>query len=286
MNRSTGAAIAREMLAILESGRYRPPGGGEVDLSGDLARAVSRTRLYGPGDLPGDPSPPEGVDRPGTAVEVTGETTLEAARRLAESFGVEPLCLNFASARNPGGGFLNGARAQEESLARSSGLYACIAPVEGFYRPHRAGRSLLYSDRLIVSPGVPVFRDDGGTLLDRPHHVGFLTAAAANAGAMARNQPDELPRSPAVMRRRIALVCWAAHREGYDHLVLGAWGCGAFRNDPTLIARLFAEQLGPGGPWSGVFRRIVFAVYDPGRERPCFTAFERAIGGQSPEPLP
>jgi uncharacterized protein (TIGR02452 family) len=103
-------AIAEDTVRIVECGRYRAPGGGEVELAREIAAAVARTRLYLPGDRVAAATPIEG--RP--AVEVTGETTLAAARRL----GGDVACLVFASARNPGGGFLTGAQAQEEGLAR------------------------------------------------------------------------------------------------------------------------------------------------------------------------
>jgi uncharacterized protein (TIGR02452 family) len=94
-----------------------------------------------------------------------------AARR-----GLRPVALNFASATSPGGGFLSGARAQEECLARCSGLYACLAdnPMYGF---HRARRDALYSDYAVYSPDVPVFRseDPAGTLLDEPWLCSFIT---------------------------------------------------------------------------------------------------------------
>jgi uncharacterized protein (TIGR02452 family) len=90
--------------------------------------------------------------------EVTGESSLEAARRLTGPVAV----LNFASARNPGGGFLNGAQAQEEALCRASALYTCLLQARGFYDHHRAHRDPFYTDRVIHSPAVPVFRDDKG----------------------------------------------------------------------------------------------------------------------------
>ena len=137
--------------------RYRPPGGGEVELAREIAAAVARTMLYLPGDPVAAATPIEG--RP--TVEVTAETTLAAARRL----GGDAACLVFASARNPGGGFLTGAQAQEESLARASALHSCRQAAPQFYAVHRQQPDLRYSDRVIYSPSVPVFRDDDGTSL-------------------------------------------------------------------------------------------------------------------------
>jgi uncharacterized protein (TIGR02452 family) len=82
-----------------------------------------------------------------TNVEITNETTLSAATRLIQQ-GLKTVVLNFASATSPGGGFLNGARAQEEYLARSSCLYQCIRH-NPMYEYHRTQNDPLYSDYMI-----------------------------------------------------------------------------------------------------------------------------------------
>lgn len=145
-------------------------------------------------------------------------------------------CLNFASAKNPGGGFLGGSQAPEASLARSSGLYACISPMEGYDAANRSCGTPLYTDHMTYSPGVPVFRDDAGRLLDEPYLVSFITAPAVNAGAVSKNRPAEVPQILPVMRRRAEYTLKVALDNGEKHLVLGAWGCGVFRNDPAGVA--------------------------------------------------
>lgn len=130
--------IAAETMTIIDSGGYRGAAGTAVDLADDIARAVAGTRLYLPGDaLPmppgrGTPAPP--------VIEVTSETTLAAARRLCtETTGTTDVaCLVFASAKNPGGGFLSGAQAQEEAIARASALYACQTAGGGRFRLRRS----------------------------------------------------------------------------------------------------------------------------------------------------
>ncbi len=241
--------IARSTVAIAEAGEYRNGAGQQVHIGKAVAAAVAGTRHY----LPDDDLPVTGT--PATPrIEVTRESTLAAARRL----GDEAACLVFASAKNPGGGFLGGAKAQEESIARSSALYQSLLAAPDFYAYHRAQRDLRYSDRVIYSPGVPVFRDDKGELLDRPHHATFLTTAAPNLGAILRNQPDDAADVPAVLRRRARRVLEVAAAHGHRTLVLGAWGCGVFRNDPATVADAFAGALREVDR----FDRVIFAVYD------------------------
>lgn len=149
------ARRGRAQAALLRTGRYQSPSGGEVDLSAALEAAVAGTRLYAPEQLPGEPQRREGAS---PVVEVTSERTQEAAYRLVVEEGERVAWLSFASARRPGGGFLNGAVAQEEDLARCSGLYACLRTQPGYYAANRAEPSLLYTDHMIWAPEVPFFR--------------------------------------------------------------------------------------------------------------------------------
>ncbi|MGW4276605.1 TIGR02452 family protein [Streptomyces seoulensis] len=260
--------IAQQTEQIVMAGSYRAADGRTVRLAAAVEAARAGTRLLGP-----DPVAVPRWTPVTTSVEVTGESSLEAARRLPGPVAV----LNFASARNPGGGYLNGAQAQEEALCRASALYTCLLGARRFYDHHRAHRDPFYSDRVIHSPAVPVFRDDRGRLLDEPYTAGFLTAAAPNAGVVLRTAPERaaaLPRALAVRAERV-LETAAAH--GYRRLVLGAWGCGVFRNDPARVAEAFRTQLAPGGRFADAFEQVVFGVLDrtPGSE--IRSAFERTF---------
>lgn len=258
--------IAGETMAIISSGSYQTTAGVRVAIAADVARAVAGTRLY----LPEDPLPAAaGPGASSPVIEVTRETSLAAAHRLRGDVA----CLVFASAKNPGGGFRTGARAQEEDLARASALYACQTAAPQFYAFHRQQHDLRYSDRVIYSPAVPVFRDDTGQLLAEPHLVSFLTAAAPNLGAITANQAGAAGSVPAVLRARAARVLDIAAAHGHQALVLGAWGCGVFRNDPAEVADAFADIL-DGDPR---FRRVVFAVYDTAPGTPVYAAFSRVL---------
>ncbi|GLI01774.1 TIGR02452 family protein [Phytohabitans aurantiacus] len=259
-------AVAAETMTIVHEGGYRAPGGAWIDIRDAVDQAVAGTRLY----LPDEPVLTGGVARPAPLVDVTNESTLAAARRL----GPDTAALVFASARNPGGGFRNGARAQEEDIARASALHACLETVPDFYQHHRGDPDLRYSDRIIYSPGVPVFRDDHGALLDQPCRAALITAAAPNLRAVAQNQPELVDTVPAAIERRAARVLEVAAAHGHRRLVLGAWGCGVFGNDPAVVARAFDDALRRVGP----FDHVVFAVLDHAPGTPTHRAFLGAVG--------
>jgi uncharacterized protein (TIGR02452 family) len=191
---------------------------------------------------------------------VTGEGSLQAARRLYVAGAERIAVLNFASARNPGGGYLGGAKAQEEDLCRNALLYPCLLRAPDYYAAHRASSDLLYSDRVIWSPDVPVHRGDDGRLAE-PYPVSFLTAAAPNAGEVLRRDPDAGPRIRRALHRRTERVLAVAAHHGARHLVLGAWGCGVFRNDPREVAEAFHTHLTGDGAFSSSFECVVFAVW-------------------------
>ncbi|MFG1919026.1 TIGR02452 family protein [Micromonospora sp. NPDC048898] len=264
--------IARQTVAIADSGRYRNGAGDEVGVGEGVRVAVAGTRLHPPDEAlaAGDAEPGGG------RVEVTDESTLRAARRLAPGAA----CLVFASAKSPGGGFLSGAEAQEESIARSSALYACLRAAPEFYAFHRDQRDLRYSDRVIFSPDVPVFRDDEGSLLDQPYTTSFLTAAAPNLGAILREQPEHAAGVPAVLARRARRVLEVAAAHGRRTLVLGAWGCGVFRNDPATVADAFAYALREVDR----FDHVVFAIRDNVPGRPVYRTFVERFPGTAADP--
>lgn len=205
-----------------------------------VERAVQGTVLYRPGDYRRLASSESSGGRP--RIEVTSEKTGEASRRLVEEGVPHVAALNFASAKNPGGGFLGGAKAQEEDLARCSALYPCLITQREYYDVNRAEHSPLYTDHLIYSPDVPFFRDEALDFLEQPFHVSILTAPAPNAGAAQRNAPHLMAHLPGVFRARALKVLQVAAHQGHRTLVLGAWGCGAFRNNPNL--REFQERFG------------------------------------------
>lgn len=279
MKRSTRMELAKQTVEIVERGSYRSASGYVIDIAPTVGACLAATRFFPPEELEQIrrqilASPAEGI---ATQFEVVNETTLAGVARLLSDGQKPVVALNFASAKNPGGGFLNGSQAQEESLARSSALHASLLRAWTFYERHRAASSLLYSDAMILSPGCPVFRDDDGTLIEKPHLASFITSAAPNAGAAANNRPEEIPLIPEAFHRRSEYVLALAASRGYKHLVLGAWGCGVFRNDPHVVAAAFVNHL-QRGAWMGRFERVVFSVLDTSPAQETLAAFQAELG--------
>lgn len=270
-------AIATETLQILDRGEYLAPSGNPVRIRDHVDAAVEGTVLYRPGSLDAW-EPAERLAEP-LRVEVTDETTGAAGRRLFEEGEERAVALNFASARNPGGGFIRGAKAQEEDLARCSALYACLIEHREYYDENRATDSLLYTDHLIYSPDVPFFRDERLELLEHPFTLSIITSPAPNAGEALARDPGAGPAISEALHRRAAHVLAAAAKHGHRCLLLGAWGCGVFRNDPREVADVFARWL-EHPRFQGAFSRVVFAVYDRGRDRPNYSAFAERFGGR------
>lgn len=276
MNNAERVRLAGETLSILREGRYTV-NGAEVSLP-DPTPMRQGTRLVTPDDSAAlADALRERRDAVATVVEVTGETTFTAARRLAHTRpGAAVAALNFASARHAGGGFLRGSLSQEEDLCRASGLYLSLTQpqVAEYYRANARERSTLYTHHLIFSPQVPVFRGDGGALLSAPVGVNVLTAPAPNAGAVAVNEPLRLPLVEPTLRERARRVLGLAAQAGQSQLVLGAWGCGVFRNDPAVVVGVFRDLL--RGEARGVFTHVTFAVLDRQPGQPTLTAFRAA----------
>jgi uncharacterized protein (TIGR02452 family) len=273
---------ASETVQICERGWYLAPSGARVTIADAVAHAIAGTRLYRPDDYARLELPVAEGTSP--LVEITGETTAAAARRLVQWDGVSDVAaLNFASAKNAGGGFLRGARAQEEDLARCSALYVCQIGHREYYDANRAFPSVLYTDHLIYSPDVPFFRDDDHALLPEPFCVTLLTSPAPNAGEAWRRGEGHLVHETLERRARQVLTVAAHHR--HRTIVLGAWGCGVFRNDPRTVAEVFANLLADP-PFAGHFGRVVFAVYDRSPGRRTLRAFadlrEKWPGERSP----
>ncbi|WP_373542833.1 TIGR02452 family protein [Chamaesiphon sp.] len=266
---------AQETLNILESGKYTNSAGKTIEFLAAQQMAVKKTVLYTPQQsdaLLAKEAVAKSRQQP--QIEVTSETTQAAANRLVRAEGCQDLVLlSFASARNPGGGFINGAKAQEEDLARCSGIYPCLLTQPIYYDTNRAGESLLYTDHIIYSPNVPWFRVRNRELLDDVFLASVITAPAPNAGQALRRDPHGGAAIAATLERRAGMILAIARENGHRSLLLGAWGCGVFCNDPRMVADVFGRWL-EHPYFLGCFDRVVFAIYTSTSNLDTLTAFQ------------
>ncbi|BAV04028.1 TIGR02452 family protein [Filimonas lacunae] len=252
-------ALAQETLEIIEKGCYTNTLQQNVSIAEAMDYSITNTRLYKPEALP---LTFDKTHEGECIIEVTRESTFAAAKRLVQEEAAENICcLNFASARNPGGGFLKGTTGQEETLTRASGLYASLVKQTDYYDNNRATDSNLFTDHIIYSPLVPVFRDDNSRLTDDYFTVSVITAPAVNAKRLEEYEPEKMDMITPVNYSRMQkfLSVAAAHKQ--TTLVLGAWGCGIFGNETKEMAGWFSYHLLQNEMFANTFKRIVFAVY-------------------------
>ncbi len=268
-------AIARETLDIMEKGYYEA-GGQKIEIMALQEYSLQKSFLLTPEqrkELLKSCSSHSGCTASGETVpehtasgqsasrifKVQNCSTVDAILALASEGKKAIAVLNFASAKNPGGGFINGAMAQEESLAASSSLYKTLIAHEAYYKKNRACGTMMYTHHAIYSPEVPFFRDGRFRLLPAPVTASVLTLPAVNMRQV-RLRGESIPQAEQVMRERMELALAIFAGQNCRHLILGAYGCGVFRNDPEQIAQWWKELLTESFPES--FETVVFAILD------------------------
>ena len=222
-------------------------------------------------------------------VVVSSKRTYEAA---AAYKGQRVAVLNFASASNPGGGVVTGAGAQEECLCRCSGLYFSLNTPDmwaGFYEPHRRAHDPIHNDDIIFTPQVTVFKTDTATPRLMPeaewYDVDVITCAAPNLRERPTNRYNtgvgdrqalltdkELL---ALHEKRLRRILDVAVSEGCETIILGAFGCGAFQNNPEVVALANRNVI---GDYLRGFRTIEYAVYCSPHDDRNFKIFKRVLG--------
>ena len=189
------------------------------------------------------------------------------------------LVLNLANPVNPGGGVRRGARAQEEDLCRKSSLLLSLESKNAarYYEYNRNLNTYLGSDAIIFTPQVEIIRDEHGNLLDDTVIVAVMTCAAPMV-TRGKEGLSESEYEDLVYNRITGMLKCAAHF-GYKHLILGAWGCGAFGNDAHVVSDLFykaLKELDYGDLHEkDLFRSIGFAVLDRTTEQYNYKEFAR-----------
>lgn len=186
-----------------------------------------------------------------TIYTCVNENVVDTVLSLKDNIGV----LNFASAKNPGGGFLNGSMAQEEAIAYSSNLYLHQIDTP-YYALNREYKSKMYLDNMIFSK-VTFFRDGKFNLIDNPRIVSVLTAPAVNMGQV-KQKGENIETAKNVMYKRMELILNLFAEKGCETIVLGAFGCGVFKNEPEEIAKNWVALLKK----NHYFKNVVMCVLD------------------------
>ena len=199
-----------------------------------------------------------GPSHHGTWVNVNDYSTIQTTIECHENDETKKICiLNFADAFKPGGGYLNGRNAQEECLCRQTLLYPTLYGNEMYDHNIEIGPT---SDYMILSKGILVIRDDDKHFLSKKDQfkVDIISSAAYD-----NRKPNK--DSYHIMEQRIAKIIRLAAREslkvrGKSALILGAFGCGVFRNDPEQVASIFANVLNEQG-FKRYFDCVIFPIY-------------------------
>ena len=255
-----------------------------------LAYAVQEAKLATKLYEPDDP-----VDEPmflhDSTITVTMHKSFEAAILIHKAhpnwkIGV----LNFASATNPGGGVKNGSSAQEESLCRCSTLYPALAQDwlwTAFYGKNRAAKDPLHTDACIYTPGVVICKTDE-TYPQRMDEADWVTVDVISCAAPnLRKRPGNIhnpeggfavdisPRELYKLHRdRAERIMHIAGANDVDALILGAFGCGAFQNDPAVVATAMNDAL---DMYRRNFLLVEFAVYCGPYDTGNYDAFKERI---------
>lgn len=265
------ADIFRETTRLIKAGGYTTPSGKQIQF--DFTRMLQQGKCF----QQEIPAVSASLVEGGTKVIVECNDCLVAAGRLVNE-GYNPVLLNFASAGHPGGGVETGARAQEETICRRSTLTRSIYSFDTKYAS-RYGYALQVGEHYpivsefsaIYSPAVTVFREGVDCLLmDEPYDVAVVTCAALNLNGKypIKLTPDgHMPQAAIdITRNKIRTVFRIGLMYDHDALVLGAFGCGAFKNPPAEIAWLFHNVM-EEPEFKDKFRLITFSIIEDHNSR-------------------
>lgn len=246
-----------------------------ASLSEAVNQSISHTRFY-----PEEETPSVNKKLGKQAkVSVTNHRTFQAARLMNARHPDRRIAvLNFASATSPGGGVKTGSSAQEESLCRCSTLFSVLNRKilqEKYYSFHKFRSDTIYTDSCIYTPGIKIIKSDENQPERLPEdkwmNVNVITCAAPN---FRRTNPLPSEELYELHLRRGRKILDVALNNGIESLVLGAFGCGAFRNDPKVVAKAYAKLM---EEFSEAFDEIEFAVFYHENEVANYKAFKEAL---------
>lgn len=246
----------------------------EPELAEAVMNSIKGTALYMEGETPSDFKK---ICKE-TFFEINKMRSLEMAMALSKEYPGKKIAVhNFASATNPGGGVKSGSRAQEEAICRCSTLYPALATeklAKKYYEFHWKRHDARYTDACIYTPDVKVIKTDSDFPERMPKknwiNVDIITCAAPNLRHTEVNDTELLNIH---IKRARHMLSVAAHH-GAEIIVLGAFGCGAFMNNPEIVASAYKKVL---DEFDGVFERIAFAIYCTPRESRNYDAFMKIL---------
>ena len=158
--------------------------------------------------------------------------------------------LNFASYKNAGGCFLGGSTAQEECLCHASYLYNVLKECDSYYEYNNKHKNnALYTNRALYTASIRFFKNQKSVCCD------IITCAAPNYYTAYKYRRMDKASNSAALRQRIKFVLDIAEYNNVDTLILGAFGCGVFGQDPREVATIFNEELETHN-----FNKIIFAI--------------------------
>lgn len=187
------------------------------------------------------------------SIEVKDLDSVSAVMKYATKGAGKTAVLNFSSYKNPGGRFLDGSMAQEECLCHSSYLYNVLKLFENsYYAENRAMLNRgMYTDRALYTPGVAFMQNGDVTMCD------VLTCAAPNFSVTNRYKTVSREENAQILLSRVKFLLDVAVSQNVDNLILGAFGCGVFKQDPVQVAVAFRELL---TTTHKCFNKVVFAI--------------------------
>lgn len=266
--KARNAEIFKETCEAIRSGEYESPSGRRITLP-SMQPMIDGAECWH-SEQPATDAP---VVDGGTMIMVEENDCIEAARRLAGE-GYHPAILNFASAGHPGGGVETGARAQEETICRRSTLSRSIYSFDSHYAKrygytHVEGNNYPLSNldfSVIYSPDVTFFREGKDcTFMEEPFQSAVITCAALNLKGryeLKLTEDGHMPdKAKEITANKARAIFRLGLRHGIDALVLGAFGCGAFRNPPEEIATIFRDVLAED-EFKDRFRLVTFSIIE------------------------
>lgn len=243
--------VSRETIKVMNNGFYTNSKDEVKSIQESLQKSIENCLLFKPDFEYKHPETKVGEG----VIEVVAEDIISCSYRLVVTEKRSNcVILNFANGVHPGGGWAHYAMAQEECIMRASGGYASMIAKQEFYQSN-SHNSALSTDSLIYSPDVPFFRNSKNKFLEEPFSISMITSPAVIAAACHLSQK----KIREIMEKRCRKIIQCAINQKDKVIALGAFGCGAFRNDPNVIAGIF-KQILIDEDYKSYFDYIVFPI--------------------------